>query len=72
MVVFRRSETLSMDDDRIDGNMSKILKVLDGQRSLASIAFSTGMNMSDFQKAIKELISMDFIEPVDREDASVG
>jgi len=64
MVVFRRSETLNMDDERIDSNMFKILSVLDGYRSLASIAFTTGMNMSEFQKAVKALISMDLIRPI--------
>lgn len=64
MIVFRRSATLNMDDERIDNNMEKILNVLDGYRSLASIAFTTGMNMSEFQRAVKALISMDFIKPI--------
>jgi len=64
MIVFRRSETLNMADERIDNNMEKILKALDGYRSLASIAFTTGMNMSEFQKAVKTLISMDLIKPI--------
>ena len=67
MTIFRCSETLDRDDERIDSNMLKILSVLDGHRSLASIAFTTGMSMSEFQKAIKTLISMDFIKPVTKE-----
>ena len=64
MKIFRCSETLDRDDKRIDRNMLKILSVLDGYRSLASIAFTTGMSMGEFQKAIKTLISMNFIKPV--------
>ena len=71
MVVFRRSETLSADDERIDSNMLKILRALDGYRSLASIAFTTGMTMSEFQKAVKALISMDLIKPIEMERTSV-
>lgn len=69
MIVFRCSETLEMDDDRIDSNMLKILSALDGHRSLASIAFTAGMNMSDFQKTIKTLIAMNLIEPVELDRA---
>jgi len=64
MVVFRCSESVYANDERIDANMSKILSALDGHRSLASIAFTTGMNMSDFQRSIKALIELDLIEPV--------
>lgn len=72
MIVFRRSETLDMDDKRIDHNMLKILNVLDGYRSLASIAFTTGMNMSEFQKAVKALISMDLIKPIETDRTPVN
>ena len=64
MIVFRCSETLNVHDDRIDNNMLKILSALDGYRSLASIAFKTGITMSEFQKAVKSLIAMELIKPV--------
>jgi aminopeptidase-like protein len=64
MIIFSCSEALDLNDDRIDSNMLKILRVLDGHRSLASIAFTAGMSMGEFQKAIKTLISMDLIKPV--------
>lgn len=62
---FRCSGNVSEDDDRIDRDMLKILSVLDGPKSLASIAFACGMNMSDFQKSIKALIDLDLIRPVE-------
>jgi Ni,Fe-hydrogenase III large subunit len=64
MVVFRCSDAVAADDERIDSNMMEILKYLDGHRTLASIAFITGMNMSDFQKSVKALIALSLIEPV--------
>jgi predicted transcriptional regulator len=70
MIVFRCSETLNLNDERIDNNMLKILRVLDGYRSLASIAFTTGISMSEFQKAIKALISLGFIRPVAKDRAT--
>ena len=65
MVVFRCSEQSLKDGDLIDGNMKKIYDLLDGYRSLSSIAFATGMSMSEFQKAIKALIALGLIEPVE-------
>ena len=58
MVVFRCSEQSLEDGDQIDGNMKKVLNLLDGYRSLSSIAFSTGISMSEFQKAVKALIAL--------------
>lgn len=65
MVVFRCSERIHADDDQVDGNMLKILNLLDGYRSLASIAFATGMGMGEFQKAVKALIALGLIKPVE-------
>ena len=65
MVVFRCLEQIHAEDDQIDGNMLKILNLLDGYRSLASIAFATGMSMSEFQKAVKALIARGLIAPVE-------
>jgi hypothetical protein len=65
MRVFQCSGKIPKDDDRIDHNMLKILSVLDGQKSLASIAFASGMSMSDFQKTIKTLIELDLIVPIE-------
>jgi len=65
MRVFQCSENISENDDRIDDNMIKILGVLDGQKSLASIAFASGMSMTDFQKTIKALIELDLIVAIE-------
>jgi len=65
MRVFRCSGDVPDDEDGIDHNMSKILSVLDGPKSMASIAFACGMHMSDFQKAIKALIELDLIRPAE-------
>jgi len=65
MHVFRRLAKTPEDDVRIDDNMSKILSLLDGHRSMASIAFASGMSMAEFQKAVKALIDLDLIVPVD-------
>ena len=65
MRVFRCSGYVPEDDDRIDYNMLKILSVLDGQKSLASIAFASGMSMSDFQETIKALIELNLIIPIE-------
>jgi aminopeptidase-like protein len=62
MRVFRCSGDVPINDHRLDDNMVKILSVLDGRKSIASIAFASGMTMSDFQKAIKNLIELDLIE----------
>jgi|GEM_PF-3429637 len=65
MHVFRCAQDVSKNDPRIDHHMDTILNVMDGQRSLASIAFLSGMNMSDFQKAVKSLIELELIIPVE-------
>jgi len=65
MRAFRCSGNVSEDDDRIDHDMLKILRVLDRPKSLVSIAFACGMSMSDFQKSIKALIELDLIRPIE-------
>ena len=65
MRVFKCSESVSVHDNRIDDHMWKILDVLDGQKNLASIAFASGMNMTDFQQAVKTLIEYELILPVE-------
>lgn len=65
MRVFQCAGYIPKNDARIDYNMLKILNVLDGQKSLASIAFASGMSMSDFQKTIKALIELDLIVPIE-------
>jgi aminopeptidase-like protein len=62
MRVFRCSGEVPKNDHRLDDDMVKILRVLDGRKSIASVAFASGMTMSDFQKAIKTLIELDLIE----------
>ena len=64
MRVFRCSGDVPKNEHRLDDNMVKILSVLDGRKSIARIAFASGMTMSDFQKAIKNLIELDLIEAV--------
>ncbi len=71
MRVFRCRGSFSEHDDRIDHNMKRILQVLDGNKSLASLAFAAGMSMSDFQKAIKALIELNLIISVDTCEAFV-
>ena len=65
MHVFKCLPDIRPNDARIDGNMMKILNLLDGHKSLASVAFASGMSMTDFQKAVKTLLEMDLIVPVD-------
>jgi aminopeptidase-like protein len=48
--------------------MVKILNILDGRKSIASIAFASGMTMSDFQRAIKNLIALDLIEAAEPDE----
>lgn len=68
MRVFRCAGEVPESDHRIDVNMAKILSVLDGRKSIASIAFASGMTMSDFQKAIKTLIELDLIETIEPDE----
>ena len=68
MRVFRCAGEVPKNDPRLDGNMAKILSVLDGRKSIASIAFASGMTMSDFQKAIKTLIELDLIEAIEPDE----
>jgi aminopeptidase-like protein len=69
MRIYRcRSEAFG-DDDRIDANMRKIISLMDGRKSLVSIAFASGMTMSDFQKAVRSLIERGLIVSVEREGA---
>lgn len=68
MRVFRSAGQVPKSDHRIDVNMAKILSVLDGRKSIASIAFASGMTMSDFQRAIKNLIALDLIEAAEPDE----
>jgi aminopeptidase-like protein len=68
MRVFRCSGDVPKNDHRLDDDMVKILNILDGRKSLASIAFASGMTMSDFQRAIKNLIALDLIEAAEPEE----
>jgi hypothetical protein len=65
MRVYRRTENISSGNDRIDDHLRRILSLVDGQKSLAGIAFAAGMEMSDFQRAIKALIDLDLIVPLE-------
>jgi aminopeptidase-like protein len=71
MRVFRCRATNIDDDDRIDGNMRKILRLVDGYKGLASIAFASGMSMTEFQKSVKALIDLNLILPADAEETLV-
>lgn len=62
MRVFRCSGDVPKNDHRLDDDMLKILNILDGRKNIASIAFASGMTMSDFQRAIKNLLALDLIE----------
>jgi aminopeptidase-like protein len=68
MRVFRCSGDVPKNDHRLDDNMVKILSVLDGRKSIASIAFASGMTMGDFQRAIKNLIELDLIEATEPDE----
>jgi aminopeptidase-like protein len=68
MRVFRCSGDVPKNDHRLDHDMVKILNILDGRKSIASIAFASGMTMSDFQRAIKNLIALDLIEAAEPDE----
>lgn len=68
MRVFRCSGGVPKNDHRLDDDMVKILNILDGRKSIASIAFASGMTMGDFQKAIKNLIALDLIEAAEPDE----
>jgi aminopeptidase-like protein len=68
MRVFRCSGDVPKNDHRLDDDMVKILNILDGRKSIASIAFASGMTMSDFQRAIKNLIALDLIEAAEPDE----
>lgn len=68
MHIFRRRRHHPDADERIDAHMMKIWALLDGRKNLASIAFASGMTMSEFQRAVKALIDLDLIVPVEAED----
>jgi len=72
MRVFRCSGDVPKNDQRLDDNMVKILSILDGRKSIASIAFASGMTMGDFQKAIKNLIELDLIEATEPDEILSG
>ena len=69
MRIFRCQSASLRDDDRVDANMRKIFQLVDGRKSLASIAFASGMTMSEFQKSVKRLIDLGLIVPVEVEGA---
>lgn len=71
MRVFRCRKSLFFDDGRIDANLHKIIRLMDGKKSLASIAFASGMNMSEFQKSVRRLIDLGLIVPVDEIEIKV-
>ena len=50
----------------IDNNMRKVLRQIDGHRSLGSVAFVTGLSMTEMQETIRALVEMQLIVPVDR------
>jgi aminopeptidase-like protein len=68
MRVFRCSGDVPKNDHRLDDDMVKILTILDGRKSIASVAFASGMTMSDFQRAIKNLIALDLIEAAEPDE----
>ncbi len=49
----------------IDENMRKVLRQIDGHRSLASVAFVTGLSMTEMQETVRALVEMNLIAPVD-------
>ncbi|MDJ0720636.1 MAG: hypothetical protein QNJ04_03355 [Desulfobacterales bacterium] len=49
----------------MDNNMRKVLRQIDGHRSLASVAFAAGLTMTELQEAIGALVLMKLIEPID-------
>ena len=48
----------------IDENMRKVVRQIDGHRSLASVAFVTGLTMTEMQETIRALVDMELIVPV--------
>lgn len=69
MPIFRCRANHIDEDGSMDENMMKIYGLIDGRKSLASIAFASGMTMTEFQRSVKALIDLDLIAPVDTEDA---
>ncbi|MDJ0802681.1 MAG: hypothetical protein QNI89_07855 [Desulfobacterales bacterium] len=51
----------------IDNNMRKVLRQIDGHRSLASVAFAAGLTMTEMQETIRALVQMELIVPVESE-----
>ena len=45
--------------------MRKVLRQIDGHRSLASVAFVTGLSMTEMQETVRALVEMNLIAPVD-------
>ncbi len=56
----------------IDTNMRKVLRQIDGHRSLASVAFVTGLTMIEMQETIRALVEMKLIVPVDAAASSLA
>ncbi|MBL0714395.1 MAG: hypothetical protein JJV98_11905 [Desulfosarcina sp.] len=64
-VVFECSDLHDARNLPIDDNMRKVLRQVDGHRSLASVAFVTGLSMAEMQETINALVDMELIVPVD-------
>lgn len=57
-VVFACSNQDPYDHLPIDKNRHKILRQIDGHRSLASFAFVTGLTMMERQEATRAIVSL--------------
>ncbi len=64
-IIFACSDRRSFDCLPIDNNMRKVLRQIDGHRSLASVAFAAGLTMTEMQETIRALVQMELIEPVE-------
>jgi hypothetical protein len=74
VAVFRRCSETDLSHLILDLNMIKVLRQLDGHKSLASVAFAAGLTMTELQNAIKSLVDLGLIEPIslDRGSRRVG
>ena len=64
-IIFTCSDRRPIDRLPIDNNMRKALRQIDGQRSLASVAFAAGLTMTEMQETIRALVQMELIVPVE-------
>ena len=67
-VIFSSSARIPHDCPPMDSNMRKVLRQVDGHRSLASVAFAAGLTMSEMQDAVRALVAMNLIAPVSPEN----